>query len=706
MRVDGRLRGIGFKTGQAIHLCLSTGGGKWKGYNTRPPAAPEDWQKQSMPAPPSDESSPPGAGGATPDAGPSVRGSRRARRSPLPRRTLLAAPLAAVVGILVVVASISPGAVPTQTPPPNVASPSPQPPEAGGYLVSAAELRERESLARQGIEPYAAAAAQLREWAPKAAKIPPGAMQPLVVKGTDNVLVDDASRAYGLGIAYALTADESYARAARRVILDWVDTSTATADTCTDNGSCQTSLIIGRAGPGFVFGADLIADSAAWTDDDRAKLRTWLATVLVPAASERINNWGDAGTFLRVVGTDYIGDRPGFDAALEKWRSLIDLIEPDGRIPEEVRRGSAGISYTQEALQYKIGVARIAERRGINLWDYVGKGGGSLRAAMDRLAYYWTRPTEWPDYPRPDVPTPGPVWEIAYAHWKEPSWVPMVVENRPYGDRGHSAIRWTTLTNGIPIEADSAAASQPPIATPIDSGPAGATSTVPPADVLAQLIVKGIGVRVGSVLGTGVPITLTWKDGSTATRFRVERSIAGGPWRRITLASDGHSATDSIGLGTMYSYRIRASEGAQSGEWATIERLRAVRLEPSVRGLDGAGAWSSVPFAEYSKGVALSTDDAGATLTWRGSARWIAVVGPTGPTRGALTVSVDGHREAAVDLFATTFRPRTTLASLRVDRGEHVVRIAADRSGSRRTVAIDDILILNWTLSDGPDSGS
>jgi hypothetical protein len=108
--------------------------------------------------------------------------------------------------------------------------------------------------------------------------------------------------------------------------------------------------------------------------------------------------------------------------------------------------------YTQEALQYKVAVAVIAEQRGIDLWSYKGKLGGSLKAALDRLAYYWTRPDQWPPYPGANVPRVGPVWEMAYAHWRDPDWKPIVEAGRPYGFDGHSAIVFVTLTNGVPLQ--------------------------------------------------------------------------------------------------------------------------------------------------------------------------------------------------------------------------------------------------------------
>ncbi|HET9522197.1 MAG TPA: alginate lyase family protein, partial [Candidatus Limnocylindrales bacterium] len=498
-----------------------------------------------------------------------------------------------LVGVAVVAAT-TPGLTPV---PSSVARNTAPPVAPHGYLVSIEELRERAALASRGVAPYEEAVAELLQWADGAIDDPSSPVQPLVVEGTDNPFVDDARRAYGLGLAYGLTGDERYAAAARRTIRAWVDVSVTTSDTCPDNGGCHTSLIIGRAAPGFVFGADLIDGSTSWTPEDRDRLTAWLRDAIIPAASERVNNWGDAGTFLRVVGTDYIGDTKGFEAAIDKWRSLIDLIEADGRIPEEVRRGSAGISYTQEALQYKVAVARIAERRGIDLWDFEGEAGGSLRLALDRLAHYWFRPEEWPDFPRADIPTAGPVWEIAYAHWQEPSWIPMVLERRPYGDRGHSAIRWTTVTNGVPIDADIATGSSPSAPA---SGAAGASPGASPASPIDPgPPVAGLSVRLGTALGNPIPVTIAWKARADTT-FRLERSTDGSTWDGVDLERNGRSATVSLRPGTTYEFRVRGTRAGQVGPWTTLSGVRVVRIEPSRRTGDTSGRWESVPVGAYS----------------------------------------------------------------------------------------------------------
>jgi hypothetical protein len=333
------------------------------------------------------------------------------------------------------------------------AGPSPTVHEARsrGYLADRSDLIQRAALARTGVEPYAAALDDLLAWARGAVRRDPRPAARLRIPGTEGPFVDDTATAYGLALAHVMTGERQYGEAAARYIMAWVDTTTSTADTCKDDGACQTSLIISRTVPGFVFAADLLEGTGYLDDASTQRFRAWLRDVMLPTASELTNNWGDAGTFTRIVLTDYLDDHAGFDAAIEKWRELLDLVKPDGHIPAEVARGRGGLGYTQEALDYKVATAIIAERRGVDLWAYQGARGGSLKAAVDYLARYMARPDDWPWDTNVRRWGPSPFWELAYGHWRDPAYAARVSERRPQGDIGHSAIRWTTLTNGIPV---------------------------------------------------------------------------------------------------------------------------------------------------------------------------------------------------------------------------------------------------------------
>jgi len=565
------------------------------------------------------------------------------------------------------------------------------------FLVSLDELSSRKAAAAAGVEPYRAARDDLLLWARTAVNVRPRPLQPLVVTDNDNELTDDATRAYGLALAYAMTGSEPYAAAARTTIRAWVDVVRWTEDTCTDDGGCHTSLVISRVGAGFAFAANLLAGSPVWTAADGEALGSWLRKVLLPAASERTNNWGDAGTFLRVALADYLKDDKAFDDAIGTWRSLLDLIEADGRIPEEARRGRDGISYTQEALQYKVAVARIAERRGLNLWDAVGAKGGSLRGAMDRLAYYWTRPGEWPDATNPDVPDPGPEWELAYTHWQDPRWIPMVEAGRPWGDRGHSAVRWTTLTNGIPINRTVAAGS--PGAVPSGSpslASAAPAASSPPASSPPPAPLSSLTARlVRTASQSDVAVTVSWKA-TAADRVEVAWSSGGdGAWRELVDRSGRTgSATLKRAPGTV-ALRGRPVVGNVAGPWLQLDRVTTARVDANGAVMNLAGSWTAAGHSGYSGGEALSTKQVGASATWHGRAIDLLIIGPVGPTRGSFQLIVDGTLVKTVSEYARTFAARTVLAEIHwssTDQHTIVIRTVASSHGS--TVAIDELVTL------------
>jgi hypothetical protein len=314
-----------------------------------------------------------------------------------------------------------------------------------GYLGGDAELSQRAQLAAQGVEPYKSAVSDVVGFANGKLGTSPAPQEPLNISGTTGPFVDDTATAYGLALAYKVTGNVKYAQKSRDFIMAWVQKTKTTVNTCPDSGSCQTSLIIGRAGPGFVFAAQLIKPAGVFSAADDQAFKSWLRTVILPTASTRTNNWGDAGTFLRAAVTDYLGDAAGFNAAIAKWKSLVDLIASDGHIPEETRRGTSGINYTQEALDYKIAVAVIAQRRGIDLWSY-----GRFKLAADYVAPYVLKPSSWP-WASGASATIHPLWEVAYQHWRSAAYKPIIQLRRPFGADGHSAVRWVTLTNGIPF---------------------------------------------------------------------------------------------------------------------------------------------------------------------------------------------------------------------------------------------------------------
>lgn len=409
---------------------------------------------------------PPANGADAPDPGDDelIGSSETPPVRPRHQRALLVGAVAvAILGVLVV--AVRPVTAPTPSPTPLSSSepsgPVASAPLVSGYLGSREEIEQRVAWAHDDKEPFKTGLQDLLAFADAARQDDPSPRQPLNISGTGGPFVDDAAAAYGLAMAYVATGDVTYANATSRYLMAWATTTRTTRNTCKEGGDCQTSLIISRNAPGFAFAADLIAPSGAMSATQVATFRSWLVDVIVPTLSERDNNWGDAGTFARIALTSYLGDAAGFDAAVARWRTMMDFVEADGHIPEEVRRGTQGIMYTQEALQYKVGAAVIAARRGIDLWDYKGTSGGTLKGAIDYLVPYLHEPDRWPWDDQAELPTPSPMWELVYAHWPDQPYVDLLMMERPFSEDAHSAIRWTTMSNGIPLVDNAAPTAAP-----------------------------------------------------------------------------------------------------------------------------------------------------------------------------------------------------------------------------------------------------
>ncbi len=315
-------------------------------------------------------------------------------------------------------------------------------------ILDYGEVLEHSRAAARGEEPWAGAVEDLVDFADEAVDDEPDPQQPLDIEGTEGPFVDDTTAAYALALAHVVTGEDRYADASLAVVDAWVETTEDTENTCRTDGSCQTSLIIGRVAPGFVFAVDLLRSAGVVDDADLEPFHDWLRDVILPTASERINNWGDAGNYMRFAVAAELGDEEEMARAVRLWRRGMDLVDEDGHIPEETRREKGGLTYTQEALGYKVATADLAQRQGVDLWNYEGAEGTTLKQAVDYLARYLADPGDWPWYDdEVGEPTPAPFWEIAYRQWGDDDYVPFLEDERPFGEQGHSAIRWTTLTH-------------------------------------------------------------------------------------------------------------------------------------------------------------------------------------------------------------------------------------------------------------------
>jgi len=308
-------------------------------------------------------------------------------------------------------------------------------------------LRSLPSLAE---EPEPAERQRLVEAADALQGRAPSATETLEVTDTDGPFVEDAQAAWTLALAGHVTGKARYREAAARIVDGWVGTATKLAAACPDSGACPTSLMVSRSAPGLVFAVDLLRADGTYGASDQERFERWLRKVILPAVSDRDNNWGDAGTYLLAVAGAELEDQELLQAAAERWRERVDLIEPDGQIPEEIRRGDASLMYSQEALDYKVATADVLDRAGIEVWDHQGKRGGTLEGALALVAEGLEHPDGWPGGEGDlRVPDPAGVWAIAAERWDDPAFARLARAAAEGDGSGHSAVLWTGVTHPV-----------------------------------------------------------------------------------------------------------------------------------------------------------------------------------------------------------------------------------------------------------------
>lgn len=278
------------------------------------------------------------------------------------------------------------------------------------------------------------------------------ATDPLDVAKTDGPFVVDAQAAWTLALAGRVSGDSRFSRRSASIVDDWASTAESATGTCADAGGCDTSLMVSRSAPAMAFAVDLLVGDGFYGPEARQGFHAWLREVILPAASNRENNWGDAGTFLIAVIGAELDDPALLERAAARWLERLDLMDADGAIPEEVRRGCASLLYSQDALDYKVATADVLARSGIDLWERRGARGGTLREALSLVADGFEHPERWPCDDKDDelrIPDRSGAWAIAAHRWPTENFVRQAELSASGDGTGHSAVIWTLVTHPV-----------------------------------------------------------------------------------------------------------------------------------------------------------------------------------------------------------------------------------------------------------------
>jgi hypothetical protein len=157
--------------------------------------------------------------------------------------------------------------------------------------------------------------------------------------------------------------------------------------------------------PELIDAVGLLEGSKSWTRSDHKSLQDWfnayLNWLLVSpegkSEAKAQNNhatWYDVqvASFALFVGRDELARNILTDFSSKR---IGKQIEPDGRQPRELERTQAW-SYSIFNLEAMFNAAAIADKLGIDLWNYESPDTRNIRKALDWLVPFATGQKKWP----------------------------------------------------------------------------------------------------------------------------------------------------------------------------------------------------------------------------------------------------------------------------------------------------------------------
>ena len=191
-------------------------------------------------------------------------------------------------------------------------------------------------------------------------------------------------------------------------------------------------VIEGCSLPALLDTVGLLAESGRLTADDMAGLRDWFHRFLYwllshqhgqdeATAPNNHASWfcAQAGAYALFAGEEEVARNILGSRVQERIRIQI---EPDGSQPHELGRATS-FKYTCFGLASFFNCALMAERVGVDLWNWQTADGRSLRRALDWLMPYLAgQPWPYRTLGALDYSAAAPLLHMAARAWKDPAY--------------------------------------------------------------------------------------------------------------------------------------------------------------------------------------------------------------------------------------------------------------------------------------------
>ena len=157
---------------------------------------------------------------------------------------------------------------------------------------------------------------------------------------------------------------------------------------------------------------------------------------------------------------------------------------------------------------------------------------------------------------------------------------------------------------------------------------------------------------------TTVPVRVSWTaaDPSGIARESLQRSISGGAWAGVRLASaTATAANEVLPVGKYVRQRSRATDRlVNTSTWFQGPSVRAIVTQQSSTAVTWSGTWHTGASTSASGGSLRYATAAGASATFRFTGSSVAWVAVRGTSRGSARIYIDGVYATIISMRAST----------------------------------------------------
>jgi subtilisin len=185
------------------------------------------------------------------------------------------------------------------------------------------------------------------------------------------------------------------------------------------------------------------------------------------------------------------------------------------------------------------------------------------------------------------------------------------------------------------------------------------TARIPKVDALPR----------SSLGATTMRVRVSWAAATDPSSpiggYEIQASVDGGLWSGTTaLGPAVRTLAPGQVIGHSYQYRLRARDTVGNwSPWVVSAPVRSGLVQNNSAAVRYVGVWRRLAYSAASGGSVSYATAGGASARTSFVGRAIAVVGPTGPTRGAARVYVDGIYRGLISFRSSTNKSRVILYS-------------------------------------------